>query len=1024
MNIRITPLSLRALMLLLVGLLVFVALIFAASELRQSQRTYHDARQLVERNSLAGACLEAVNHFAYERGRSNVILLARETPPAHSRQFLDEKRAAGDKIIGFIFSHLPSEARPAGSELETAWKAVKALRPAVDRDFGLSAEQRDPALPGLWMPAANRLIASFERLLVSISELPDDSDARFARLANLRILALQLRNITGLESSRLAAELLSGHLPERAVINELLELRGRSEQINAQLESGLLRLSDPLSTATLTQVRAAYFGHLHAVQDEIIAAAERGQRAPVSLDQYFESSLSALDSTTALSEAINRLAETYATKRLAEARAEMTGSVLGIAAIILLAVFAALVMATRFTRPLNAVLQRIDGLLRTHSRSLEPVMAAAGHDEFAKLQRALELLDEAIEARWRSENALHASERISASILTCIPQAVITTDLNGLITVFSPGAESLLGYSAAEMVGQQTPLCFHDHEEIRLRAGLLSEKLGRVVEPDFRVFVRLLEIEGPADEQEWTFIRKDGLRLPVLLSVAHMRNAQGGIDGCLGVATDITERKAFENRLLDNAREQTKQNNLLNTLLETIPVGVFMVEAPSGQPLVANDAARLLLGRGTLPDVNAENMASVYAAFRLPARIPYPVDELPLVLGMKGQSSHIDDMMVVGADGVERILEVMGSPVRDGDGLVWASVVSFFDITGRVENTARITRLAYYDALTRLPNRRLFHDRIQMAITQARRDKSRLALMMIDLDRFKPVNDSLGHAVGDLLLKAVAGRMQLCLRESDTLARVGGDEFFVILPGVMNELDAIGVGEKIRQVLNEPFALEGGYQVSIACCVGIAIFPEHGQDEKALASNADEAMYAAKAFGRNCVQVFNGLTEKGSFANQIPGAHPILHLVWHKSYRCGESSIDQEHHALFDMANRLMSAAITTEVNHALVASALEELIASVSQHFINEEAVLARYHYDDLADHALKHQRLLGQTIELRRLAAEGDLCLTDLVLFIAQDVVVRHLLHEDKKFYDFLKVAMKKTRSESKGSERVKKM
>jgi diguanylate cyclase (GGDEF)-like protein/hemerythrin-like metal-binding protein/PAS domain S-box-containing protein len=1022
MKRRILPLSLRALLLLLVGLLVFVALFFAASELRQSQRTYRDAHQLAERNSLADACLEAVNNFAYERGRSNVILLARDTPPAHSRQFIDEKRAAGDRYIEFIFSRLPSEARSAGSELETAWKAVKALRPAVDRDFGLPPAQRDPALPGLWMPAANRLVGGFERLLISISELPDNSDARFARLANLRILALQLRNITGLESSRLAAELISRRLPGPGAINEVLELRGRSEQIKVLLESGMLRLSDPLATATLEQVRATYFGRLRAVQDKIIAAAARGQRAPVSLDQYFESSLSALDSTTALSEAINRLAETYATQRLAEARAEMTRSLLGIAAIILLAAFAAQLMTSRFTRPLNAVLQRIDGLLRPHSRSLEPVMAVAGHDEFAKLQLALELLDEAIEARWRSENALHASERINASILACIPQAVIATDLNGLITVFSPGAESLLGYSAAEMVGQQTPLCFHDPEEIRLRAGLLSERLGRVVEPDFSLFVRQLEADGAADEHEWTFIRKDGLRLPVLLSVAHLRNAQGGIDGYLGVATDITERKAFENRLLDNTREQTKQNNLLNALLETIPVGVFMVEAPSGQPLVANDAARLLLGRGVLLGVNKENMASVYAAFRVPARTPYPVEEMPLVLGMQGESSHIDDMMVVGPDGVERVLEVMGSPVRDGDGVVWASVVSFFDITGRAENTARITRLAYYDALTRLPNRRLFHDRMQMAITQARRDKSRLALMMIDLDRFKPVNDSLGHAVGDLLLKAVAGRMQLCLRESDTLARVGGDEFFVILPGIINELDAVGVGEKIRQALNEPFDLEGGYQVSIACCVGIAIFPEHGLEEKTLARNADAAMYAAKAFGRNCVQVFNGLTEKGGFASRAVGAHPILHLVWHKSYRCGEHSIDQEHHALFDLANRLMSAAISTEVNHELVASALEELIACVSQHFINEEAVLARYHYEGLADHALKHQRLLGQTIELRRLAAEGDLCLTDLVLFIAQDVVVRHMLHEDKKFYDFLKDAMKKPRPESKGSERVK--
>lgn len=163
-----------------------------------------------------------------------------------------------------------------------------------------------------------------------------------------------------------------------------------------------------------------------------------------------------------------------------------------------------------------------------------------------------------------------------------------------------------------------------------------------------------------------------------------------------------------------------------------------------------------------------------------------------------------------------------------------------------------LLKLARHDGLTGLPNRQLLNDRLEQALVAAKRDKTRVAVMFIDLDKFKPINDTHGHATGDLLLIEVAKRIQDCIRESDTVSRVGGDEFIVLLPVTQSLQDAGGVAEKIRLALNLPFELAGN-SMHISCSIGIAIYPEHGSDENALLRNADIAMYEAKRSGRNAV---------------------------------------------------------------------------------------------------------------------------------------------------------------------------
>ncbi len=174
-------------------------------------------------------------------------------------------------------------------------------------------------------------------------------------------------------------------------------------------------------------------------------------------------------------------------------------------------------------------------------------------------------------------------------------------------------------------------------------------------------------------------------------------------------------------------------------------------------------------------------------------------------------------------------------------------------------SSAQNEYLAHHDALTQLPNRFLFSDRLQSAISTSKRQEECLSLLFIDLDNLKAINDEHSHKAGDAVLKEVAARMKACIRESDTVARFGGDEFVIILPGIALEADATRVAEKIRQILMKPIEFEGKLLFTSAS-IGVAVYPIAGQNETDLVKNADMAMYEAKSAGKNLIKVFSAAT--------------------------------------------------------------------------------------------------------------------------------------------------------------------
>jgi diguanylate cyclase (GGDEF)-like protein/PAS domain S-box-containing protein len=220
-----------------------------------------------------------------------------------------------------------------------------------------------------------------------------------------------------------------------------------------------------------------------------------------------------------------------------------------------------------------------------------------------------------------------------------------------------------------------------------------------------------------------------------------------------------------------------------------------------------------------------------------------------------GETIQVEETSLNILTGVTEVFLSVKLPLRREDGSIHALCGISTDITERKDIEEHMKHMAQYDALTHLPNRALFEDRLHQAIAAAQRNRAHLALMFIDLDKFKPVNDTYGHGIGDLLLKEVATRIQDCLRDSDTAARIGGDEFVILLPAIESAADASKVGEKIRISLNQPFAL-AGHTLGIGSSIGVAVYPQHGSNEKLLVKSADIAMYHAKKNGRNNVKIY------------------------------------------------------------------------------------------------------------------------------------------------------------------------
>lgn len=311
---------------------------------------------------------------------------------------------------------------------------------------------------------------------------------------------------------------------------------------------------------------------------------------------------------------------------------------------------------------------------------------------------------------------------------------------------------------------------------------------------------------------------------------------------------DMLELKLqWDTRLIERSA-WAKVSRKSEALLRHGGDGIHLLDA-DGNVVLANDAFCHMLGY-TQDEIQGMNVAQW--------DVQWSAAELKEKISVLMKNGSLFETRHRHRNGTVFDVEIQAvSAVIDGKPRLYASSR---DISKRKKSAERVHRLANFDLLTDLPNRALLNDRLQQALSKAWRDHTQAALMFIDLDKFKLVNDALGHHAGDLLLKEAAIRMQHCVRESDTVARVGGDEFVVLLPTVEVRHDALMVAEKILMTLKQPFNLTGR-QIHISASIGIAIYPEHGNDEGSLFNNADHAMYRAKQAG-GAVMLWQTLSQR------------------------------------------------------------------------------------------------------------------------------------------------------------------
>lgn len=374
--------------------------------------------------------------------------------------------------------------------------------------------------------------------------------------------------------------------------------------------------------------------------------------------------------------------------------------------------------------------------------------------------------------------------------------------------------EELFGYEPGAMTGASTSIVFMTAFDFEAAGARQYPSLA----------------QGDYFSEERQYRRKDGSTFWCMVSGCALDQNRAN-EGSIWVYADITARKEAEEKL-----------RLSATVIEHIADGVVVLDA-EGTIVAVNPAFTQITGY-----TEAEAMGKDRTLTRSGRHEQSFYEEMWQEQLDKG--FWRGELWSVRKNG-ELYLEFLTvSAVRDTRGRATHYVGVFSDITKAKESQEKLDHLAHHDPLTALPNRLLFHDRLQHALLRAARDGEQLALLFIDLDRFKNVNDTLGHHIGDELLKQVAKALQDRLREGDTLARLGGDEFIVLLEDIENQYGASQVAEKLVQMFEEPFMV-AGHELFVTCSVGISLFPDDAADLNMLIRNADVAMYQAKARGRN-----------------------------------------------------------------------------------------------------------------------------------------------------------------------------
>ena len=470
----------------------------------------------------------------------------------------------------------------------------------------------------------------------------------------------------------------------------------------------------------------------------------------------------------------------------------------------------------------------------------EPGLPTAAESQL--MARAAQLAGIAIERRL-AEEALRESEAKFRGLFESIAEGVYQSGREGRLLSVNPAFVAMLGYTSAEEV-----------YALPSAAALYWNPADRAE------FTRRVEAEGEIRDAEFLMRRRDGQQLVILENARPMRDGSGRIVGYEGTIANITERKRAEQAIFaEKERAQVTLQSIGDAVISTDPEGRIEYINPVAESLTA----------WSLAEARGQPIGAVLRLMNELTREPME-NSLSGALGRAGTGAPADHAVLVTRAGNEVAIQESAAPICDRSGRVIGAVVVFHDVTKERRLKRALSWQASHDALTGLINRREFDNRLHAGLLSAQRGEGSYALLYIDLDQFKVVNDTCGHQAGDRLLRDVTGLLQTRVRASDTIARLGGDEFGVLLEGCTLE-QATRIAEGVRQAIRDFRFVWGGSTLSVGASIGIVQIRAETENVANVMSAADIACYAAKDAGRNRIHVYE--------ADGVSHRHREMHWV-------------------------------------------------------------------------------------------------------------------------------------------------
>jgi diguanylate cyclase (GGDEF)-like protein/PAS domain S-box-containing protein len=445
-------------------------------------------------------------------------------------------------------------------------------------------------------------------------------------------------------------------------------------------------------------------------------------------------------------------------------------------------------------------------------------------------------------ARESAEDALRLSEeRLTLLIEGVRDYAIFLLDPAGLVVTWNEGARRIKGYTAGEIVGQHFSK-FYTAESVE--QGVPAQEL------------KTAKGKGRSEDEGWR-VRKDGSLFWANVIITALRDKSGRLRGFAQVTRDFSERQAAQDELFaEKERAQVTLNSIGDAVVCTNLAGNVSFLNPVAEKLTGwsqRDAA----GRPV-----AEVLHILVDSSREVVSNP-----MELAVAENRTLNLPSNSLLVRRDGTEIPIEDSVAPIHDRQGRGAGAVIAFRDVTVARAMERQLAYSAQHDFLTGLPNRMLLIDRVSQAIAASLRHNGIVAVMFLDLDGFKHINDSLGHLIGDKVLQSVAGRLRECLRGSDTVSRQGGDEFVVLLSDVQRIEDAAFTATRMLHAIAAPHTIDDR-DLHVTASIGISVYPDDGANCETLIKNADTAMYHAKEHGRQCYEFFRPAMNARAVARQ------------------------------------------------------------------------------------------------------------------------------------------------------------